>query len=155
MKKALLLIALVVGTAAISREPNTWRGSVELVDPAALQRLLHQDSLQVEHAFLRGNDLHLRISYNGGTQPHEFRLLARREPAIIIWRDRHPGPPPPPRQRHTLYLSHNANGERARTPMEAELVFDLRPLRYQPGPIPLRLSSPQSRDGEGLDLIFK
>ncbi len=156
MKKGLLfaaLLAALAGVAAVSWEAQSWRGTVELVDADTLHRRLRQDPLRLEHAFIRGHDLHLRIRYEGGAQPHEFRLLARREPKVIIWRDKHPVPPPRP---HVLYLSHHANGERSHTPLEAELVFDLRPLRQDwPGPIPLRLGSPHLKEGAGFELILK
>jgi|TARA_B100000959_G_scaffold267886_1_gene311897 hypothetical protein len=131
-------------------------GAVEVVDPRTFDRLYHNDHARIENVTCRGHNLHVFISYRGGEQPHAFRLLSKRP----TWWYRNFAPQPERRRpypdyRPVLYLSHDANGERGGQRLQAELVFDLRPLRRWPGPIPMRLDVPQTRKAPAIDLIFK
>ena len=134
-----------------------YRGAVEVVDARTFARLYHDDAVRIERVSCRGHHAHVFISYRGGEEHHEFRLLSKQP----VWWHRKFAPQPQPRRpypvyRPVLYLSHNANGERGAQRLQAELVFDLRPLRRWPGPIPLRLDVPQTRKGApAIDLIFK
>jgi len=138
-----------------------YRGAVEVVDARTFARLYHNDPVRIERVSCRGHQVHVFISYRGGGQSHEFRLLSKQP----VWWHRKFAPLSEPREprrrpypvyRPVLYLSHNAKGERAARRLRAELVFDLRPVRRWPGPIPLRLDAPQTRKGApAIDLIFK
>ena len=137
-----------------------YHGAVEVVDARTFDRLYHNDHVNIESVICRGHNLHVFISYRGGEQPHAFRLLSKRP--TWWYRKFAPQPQPEPRRRPypdyrpVLYLSHNANGERGAQRLQAELVFDLRPLRRWPGPIPMRLDVPQTRkEAPASDLIFK
>ena len=164
IKAALLpaALALVATLSASERrivpDRPVYRGAVEVVDPRNFDRLYHCDPVRIEHVFCRGHDLHVRVSYRGGEEPHAFRLLSKRP----VWWHRKFVPQAEPRRRPypfyrpVLYLSHDANAERGEEWIRVELVFDMRPLRRWPGPIPLRLDVPQARKGApAIDLIFK
>jgi len=150
MKTAFILLASALSHTATDRvsHPRTWRGAVEVVDSRTFNRLYHRDTATIKNVRVKGHELHLRVCYPGGSRHHEFRLLAKRE---IFWR-KHPWPP---RHRPVVYLSHNANGETRTDPYEENLIFDLRPLRHRPGPIPLWLQCPSSRKTAGHELLFQ
>jgi hypothetical protein len=142
----------------IQPDRPVYHGAVEVVDPRTFDRLYHNDPERIERVTCRGHNLHVFISYRGGEQPHAFRLLSKRP----VWWYRKFVPQPEPRRRPypdyrpVLYLSHDANRERGGQRLQAELVFDLRPLRRWPGPIPMRLDVPQARKGApDIDLILK
>jgi len=130
-----------------------YHGAVEVVDARTFDRLYHNDPVRIERVIFRGHNVHVFISYRGGEQSHAFRLLSKRP----VWWHRKFAPQPEPRRRPyrdyrpVLYLSHDANGERGAQRLQAELVFDLRPLRRWPGPIPMRLDVPQGRPGHRPD----
>ena len=159
---AALLSAVLVLAASVSAAEKrilpdrpVYRGAVEVVDARTFARLYHDDAVRIERVSCRGHHAHVFISYRGGEQSHEFRLLSKQP----VWWHRKFSPQPEPRRpypvyRPVLYLSHNANRERGTQRLQAELVFDLRPLRRWP--IPLRLDVPQTRKGApAIDLIFK
>ena len=161
---ALLSVVLVLAASVSAAEKRIlpdrpiYRGAVEVVDARTFARLYHDDAVRIERVSCRGHHAHVFISYRGGKEPHEFRLLSKQP----VWWHRKFAPQSEPRRRPypvyrpALYLSHNANGERGAQRLQAELVFDLRPLRRWPGPIPLRLDVPQTRKGApAIDLIFK
>ena len=142
----------------ILHDRPVYHGAVEVVDPRTFDRLYHNDHVNIERVTCRGHNLHVFISYRGGEQPHAFRLLSKRP----TWWYRKFAPQPEPRRRPypdyrpVLYLSHDANRERGGQRLQAELVFDLRPLRRWPGPIPMRLDVPQARkEAPAIDLILK
>ena len=129
-----------------------YRGAVEVVDARTFARLYHNDPVRIERVTCRGHHAHVFISYRGGKEHHEFRLLSKQP----VWWHRKFAPQSEPRRPYPVYLSHNANGERGSRRLRAELVFDLRPIRRWPGPIPMRLDVPQTRKGApAIELIFK
>jgi len=161
----LAFVALAVSVQAkrpfVLADCPVYRGAVEVVDARTFARLYHRDAVQVERTECRGHQVHVFICYRGGRQSHEFRLLSKQPtwwyqkfpPAYEpIKYSRRPWPVWCP----VLYLSHNANGERGTERLRAELVFDLRPLRRWPGPIPMRLNAPEVRKNtKAIELIFK
>jgi len=163
--RAPLLIAALAWAANFSAAEKrllpdrpVYRGAMEVVDARTFARLYHDDSVRIERVTCRGHHAHVFISYRGGEEHHEFRLLSKQP----VWWHRKFAPQsephrrPYPVYRPVLYLSHNANGERGARRLRAELVFDLRPIRRWPGPIPMRLDVPQTRKGApAIELIFK
>jgi len=161
----LAFVALAVSVQAkrpfVLADCPVYRGAVEVVDARTFARLYHRDAVQVERTECRGHQVHVFICYRGGRQSHEFRLLSKQP---TWWCQKFPPPYEPIKYSRrpwpvwcpVLYLSHNANGERGTERLRAELVFDLRPLRRWPGPIPMRLNAPEVRKNtKAIELIFK
>ena len=108
-----------------------------IVDDLNAVKKYADDNAKLNQATIVGDSMKLSISYSGGCQTHEFKLIGLKDFAESS-----------PLQA-TIYISHNANKDDCEAFLTEELAFDIIPLKehynsiYQGGgPIELAIHEP-------------
>lgn len=79
------------------------------------------DPVNIEGLSINGNVIALKVSFSGGCEEHEFKLVGLSAISKSI---------PPQRQ---VRLSHNGNGDNCREFITEEIFFNIYELGYKPG----------------------
>ena len=122
------------GCAFLLSDANEESGAVEpvmLIDDLNLEDWAWEPA-SIKNADVNGLTLELVVAYRGGCADHSFNLLSPPNLAESY----------PPQ--HSLFLTHDAEGETCEAKQEQKLRFDLSPLknRYQLPLFLLRLEEP-------------
>lgn len=106
--------------------PHEETPEVTIPDPEIQQLIIDEGfvpprenaAFEVDGMEMIGSELHLRVTYSGGCEEHQFNLYFNKQYAKSY----------PPQA--TLFLEHIDNNDRCRAMITKEIVFDLTGIEY-------------------------